>query len=175
MQFVFKSLMDAYCLVKHLENEGKLCRISNTNTKCLYMYRNMPVAESTQLCLGLFMERGERSIDSWLFSDSFRCWNGENFSDTLERLQLVYTSGPYIHEIHINYCSRSYMLAYACGQHDVHNDTCTWLGQPRERKPITTVWEREAQLRAGFIDLSFSFYFVFAISLAEKVFMRPFN
>lgn len=41
MQFVFKSLMDAYCLVKHLENEGKLCRISNANTKCLYMYKKM--------------------------------------------------------------------------------------------------------------------------------------
>lgn len=39
MQFVFKSLMDAYCLVKHLENEGKLCRISNANTKCLYMHK----------------------------------------------------------------------------------------------------------------------------------------
>lgn len=31
-----------------------------------------------------------------------------------------------------------------CGQRNVHNHTCTRLGQPRERKPITTGREREA-------------------------------
>lgn len=31
-----------------------------------------------------------------------------------------------------------------CGQRNVHNDTCTRLGQPRERKAITTGREMEA-------------------------------
>lgn len=53
---MFKSLRDTYCRVKHLENEGKLRRISNANTKCHYMYKNVPVAESTQSCLGLFIK-----------------------------------------------------------------------------------------------------------------------
>lgn len=152
MQFVFKSLRDTYCRVKHLENEGKLRRISNANTKCHYMYKNVPVAESTQSCLGLFIKRtiqihgcSQSHSDAGIERTSLTRLKGFSLCIFKDHIFMKYTL------INAATATRQRVRVW---QRDMHNDTCTRFRQPRERKPITTVREREAQQIAQYIPQS---------------------
>lgn len=66
--------------------------------------------------------------------------------------------------------SRNYMLAYERGKSNMHNDTCTRLRQPRERKPISTGRERQGTTdrtkyptELWFIDLFSSIFLPFLL------------